>query len=247
MPGISATISVALKEFSLNVDFAVDGGRIALLGANGSGKTTLLKALLGIYRPERGCICLGDSVVFDSSKRINWGPEYRQIGYVPQTYGLFPHMNVWENVAFALGSKASRTKRSEIKQASLDLLKTWGVDELAYRNPGGLSGGERQRVALARALAVQPRWLFLDEPFAALDVRIRGPLRKRLLDYLSRENCNLLFVTHDWGDVLALATHVLVLDFGCTYYFGTIDEVLKNYGANVPQFVTSLIEREQLS
>src|SRR5690554_3701977 len=121
MSGISASVSVALNEFSLSVDFAASGGRIALLGASGSGKTTLLKALLGIHRPERGRICLGESVVFDSSKRINWGPEYRQIGYVPQSYGLFPHMNVWQNIAFALESKAGRMKRSEIKQASLNL------------------------------------------------------------------------------------------------------------------------------
>ncbi len=247
MPGISATISVALKEFSLNVDFALSGGRIALLGANGSGKTTLLKALLGIHRPERGRICLGESVVFDSSKRINWSPEYRQIGYVPQTYGLFPHMNVWENIAFALGSKPGRIKRSEIKRTSLELLKNWGVDELAFRNPSGLSGGERQRVALARALAVQPQWLLLDEPFAALDVQIRGPLRKSLLDYVSQENCNLLFVTHDWRDVLALATHILVLDSGQAHYFGKIDEVLDGGSENIPSFVMSLIEMEHHS
>lgn len=244
MPGIFATISVPRKDFSLRVEFAFTGGRIALLGANGSGKTTLLKSLLGIYRPQHGRICLGGSVVFDSSQGIDWGPEYRKIGYVPQTYGLFPHMNVWQNIAFALGSKPGRIKRDEIKRESLELLKDWGVHELAHRKPDGLSGGERQRVALARALAVQPQWLFLDEPFAALDVQVRAPLRNKLMDYLSDKDCNLLFVTHDWRDVVALATHILVLDGGQVQYFGTTHDVCISEAVDIPPFVKSLMKME---
>lgn len=244
---MTATIRVALQEFTLNLELSFSGGRIALLGPNGSGKTTLLKSLLGIHRPECGRICLGDSVVFDSEHGIEEGPEYRNIGYVPQSYGLFPHLNVWQNVAFALGSQqAARRTRAECKRESLELLKQWGVHELANRKVHKLSGGERQRVALARALAVQPQWLLLDEPFAALDVQIRAPLRKQLLDYLEGNGCNLLFVTHDWRDVLALATHIVVLDAGSVQYFGTVDDACRESGKYAPSFVKSLFETEQV-
>lgn len=246
MPRIAVTIRVERREFALDVDFALKGRRIAVLGPNGSGKTTLLKTLLGVHRPKQGRICLGEAVVFDSALGIELGPEERKIGYVPQNYGLFPHLTVWQNVAFALEAQPG-SKRSEGKRLALELLKQWNVEELAERKPHTLSGGECQRVALARALAVGPEWLLLDEPFSALDVQVRGPLRKQLLEYLETQgSCGLLFVTHDWRDVEALATHVVVLGTGKVQYFGAVEEIGRDGGGNAPLFVRSLFEVESI-
>lgn len=175
---------------------------MALVGPSGCGKTSLLRCVAGLERPRTGRVALGDEVWFDAAAGINAKPEFRRVGYVPQDYGLFPHMTVAGNVRFA-----GRRDRP-------DLLERLGIADLAAVRPRELSGGERQRVAIARALAREPRVLLLDEPFGALDAITRRQVRDELADILADLRLPALLVTHAFGDAGALAHRVGVMEAG---------------------------------
>ena len=174
----------------------------------------MLRTLAGLERPPAGRIALGDEVWFDAAQRIHLSPERRRVGYLPQDYGLFPHLTVGANVSFA-----SRRERP-------DLLERLGIAHLAEVLPGQLSGGERQRVALARALAREPRVLLLDEPFGALDAVTRGHVRDELGDALAVLRLPSLLVTHAFDDAALLADRIGVLDQGEVVQLGTAAELL---------------------
>ncbi|HEY5319199.1 MAG TPA: ATP-binding cassette domain-containing protein, partial [Solirubrobacteraceae bacterium] len=150
-------IDLPRRAFDLRAALSVGAETFALVGPSGSGKTSLLKAVAGLERPRAGRIALGAELWFDAERGVRLSAERRRIGYLPQDYGLFPHLTVTGNVRFAA------------KRERPDLLERFGVAHLAHARPRQLSGGERQRVALARALAREPRVLLLDEPFGALD------------------------------------------------------------------------------
>lgn len=209
------------ESFQLDVAFKSDDGLIVLFGPSGSGKSLTLQAIAGTVQPDSGSIRLDGQAVFDSRARLNIAPQQRRVGYVPQNYALFPHLSVGENIAFGL----TRLSRRERQQRVQELVDLFGLNGLVRHRPRQLSGGQQQRVALARALAIRPRILLLDEPFAALDVSLRSALRQELIDVQARSGVTILMVTHDLADVYALGQCVIVYDAGRIIQQGSRDEV----------------------
>src|SRR4026207_817392 len=198
---------VALRDVSLNV---ASGELYALLGPSGSGKTTLLRIIAGLETADSG------SVILEGEDATERNPRERRVGFVFQHYALFRHMSVFENVAFGLRvrPRAHRPSNEAITSKVMDLLKLVQLDYLGDRYPSQLSGGQRQRVALARALAVEPKVLLLDEPFGALDAKVRKDLRRWLRHLHERLGLTSIFVTHDQEEALELADRVVVMDHG---------------------------------
>ena len=189
---------------------AEPGEFLALLGPSGSGKTTLLRAIAGLETPDEG------SVHLDGEDFLALSPRERRVGMVFQHYALFRHMNVAKNIAFGLRVRpaAERPKRAEIDARVEKLLSLVQLDGLGKRYPAQLSGGQQQRVALARALAIEPRVLLLDEPFGALDAKVRKDLRHWLRALHERLGLTTVFVTHDQDEALELADLVAVMNQG---------------------------------
>lgn len=205
----------ALKDVSLKVN---DGELLALLGPSGSGKTTLLRMIAGLDQPDRG------QVVIDlQNKKAN-------VGFVFQHYALFKHMTVFDNVAFGLKVRPKNTRLSdaEISSKVLKLLKMVHLERMHQRYPTQLSGGQRQRVALARALAVEPSVLLLDEPFGALDAKVRKELRRWLRRLHEELNITTIFVTHDQEEAMEMSDRVVVMSQGKIEQVGTPEEVYLN-------------------
>ncbi|TBW40692.1 sulfate/molybdate ABC transporter ATP-binding protein [Siculibacillus lacustris] len=219
--------------FGVDLDIR-SGELLALLGPSGSGKTTLLRILAGLEAPTWGRVFFGDEDASATSVRE------RRVGFVFQHYALFRHMTVADNIAFGLTvrPKAERPSRAEIARRVQELLDLVQLPDLARRYPSQLSGGQRQRVALARALAVEPRVLFLDEPFGALDAQVRKDLRKWLREIHDRTGYTTVFVTHDQDEALELADRVVVLNKGRIEQIGTPDEI---YDAPASPFVFDFI------
>ncbi|PTQ10116.1 sulfate ABC transporter ATP-binding protein [Sphingomonas oleivorans] len=210
------TLSGISKKFDAftalgNIDLEVRPGEfLALLGPSGSGKTTLLRIIAGLEFADSG------TVAFDGQDVSHLPVADRQVGFVFQQYALFKHMTVADNVAFGLNVKKRRDRpsRQEIQARVAELLDLVQLGALGGRYPAQLSGGQRQRVALARALAVGPRILLLDEPFGALDAKVRKDLRRWLRELHDRMGLTSIFVTHDQEEALELADRVVVMDHG---------------------------------
>ncbi len=215
--------AVSLRVGALQLEVRVAGGvrPVALVGPNGSGKTTLLRTIAGAYRPSAGVIAVGDRVLFDSARGIDLPPEERRVGYVPQGYGLFPHLRVLDNVRFGLAGASRRDNGA--RASALAVLEQLGASHLADRWPETLSGGERQRVALARALVIEPHILLLDEPLAALDAAARRTMRRRLAERLEESAVPALVITHDLHDIVALNADVHVMEEGRIVQRGPAD------------------------
>ncbi len=209
-------IALARRAFDLRAALSVGAETVALVGASGAGKTSLLKTVAGLERPHSGRIALGGELWFDADQKIHRSAERRRVGYLPQDYGLFPHLSVAANVRFA--GKRERP----------DLLERVGIAHLARARPRQLSGGERQRVALARALAREPRVLLLDEPFGALDAITRQQVRHELADVLTSLHLPVLLVTHAFDDATALAQRIGVIDNGRLIQLAAAGELLRN-------------------
>ncbi len=209
---------VALDDVSLEI---ATGELVALLGLSGSGKTTLLRIIAGLEIPDRGTIHFHGE---DASGR---SARERKVGFVFQHYALFRQNTVFENVAFGLRVRPRKHRPSEREIAARvhDLLKLVQVDFLASRYPSQLSGGQRQRVALARTLAVEPKVLLLDEPFGALDAKVRQELRRWLKRLHDELRITSVFVTHDQEEALELANRVVVMNAGRIEQIGTAEEV----------------------
>ncbi len=208
----------ALSGVNLDVK---SGEFVALLGPSGSGKTTLLRILAGLEFPDSGRITMGGQDMSSAAARE------RRVGFVFQHYALFRHMSVAENIGFGLSvrPRASRPPKSEIARRVAELLDLVQLSNIGGRYPAQLSGGQRQRVALARALAVEPRILLLDEPFGALDAKVRKDLRRWLRDVHERMGLTSVFVTHDQEEALDLADRVVVMDHGCIEQVDTPENV----------------------
>jgi molybdate transport system ATP-binding protein len=209
----------------LRAAFDTSKGTVVLTGPNGAGKTSVLLMLLGALTPDRGSVRLNGSTLFDAERGVNVAVEARSIGYVPQSYGLFPHLSAAGNVEFALACKKPALARRERRERALALLSDLGLVELAARRPHSLSAGERQRVALARAMASEPQALLLDEPFAALDIGTRRKLRVFLREYLERLSLPSVVVSHDAEDARAIGRHIAVIEGGSVVQAGSWSEL----------------------
>jgi sulfate/thiosulfate transport system ATP-binding protein len=211
-------VTPALHGVSLDID---SGELVALLGPSGSGKTTLLRILAGLDVPTSG------RVLFDGDDALKLTVQQRNVGLVFQSYALFRHMTVLENIGFGLRVRppSRRPSRKEIKRRALELLDLVQLSGLEKRFPAQLSGGQRQRVAFARALAIEPRVLLLDEPFGALDAKVRRDLRRWLRELHDRTGHTTVFVTHDQEEALELADRIVVMSEGKIEQVGTPDEI----------------------
>ncbi|MGG2016265.1 sulfate/molybdate ABC transporter ATP-binding protein [Bacillus sp. S10(2024)] len=208
----------ALQQINLEIP---KGELVALLGPSGSGKTTLLRIIAGLEQADQGAI------LFDGEDLTDIHVKNRQVGFVFQHYALFKHMNVFENVAFGLKvrKKKLRPSAAEIEEKVLELLRLVKMDGFATRYPAQLSGGQRQRIALARALAVEPKILLLDEPFGALDAKVRKELRRWLRKLHDEFQITSVFVTHDQEEALDVADRIVVMNEGRIEQMGTPEEV----------------------
>jgi sulfate transport system ATP-binding protein len=226
-------ISKAFGSFRAldDVTVSIERGKLtALLGPSGGGKSTLLRIVAGLETADTGRVYL------DGTDVTNVPARRRGIGFVFQHYAAFPHMTVYDNVAFGL--KIRRTEKAEVRERVDELLELVHLDGLARRYPSELSGGQRQRMALARALAVQPRLLLLDEPFGALDVKVRQELRAWLRELHTRVNATTVFVTHDQEEAMELADQVVLINEGRVEQIGPPEE-LYDHPAN--DFVMSFL------
>lgn len=218
---LEVEIQKRLDGFLLDVAFTTDHSLVVLFGPSGSGKSLTLQAIAGTTQPDRGRIIIDHTPFYDSARHILLPPQTRRLGYVPQHYALFPHLTVEKNIAFGL-SMTSQAKPQQRIQELLDILSLQG---LARRYPRELSGGQQQRVALARALAIQPRLLLLDEPFAALDAPLRTSLRQELLQLQERLGLKIILVSHDHADAFALGQQIIVYNEGRVIQQGPRDDI----------------------
>ncbi|MDD3470510.1 MAG: sulfate ABC transporter ATP-binding protein, partial [Thermoguttaceae bacterium] len=228
----------ALRNVSLTVSH---GELVALLGPSGSGKTTLLRIIAGLEQPDAG----SGPILFSDREVVGKDVKSRNVGFVFQHYALFRHMSVFENVAFGLRIRPRklRPSREEIRDRVMRLLQLVQLDSFATRYPNQLSGGQRQRVALARALAIEPQVLLLDEPFGALDAKVRKELRDWLRRLHEEIQITSIFVTHDQEEALELADRVVVMDRGQIEQVGTPDEV---FHSPRTEFVTTFLGQVNL-
>ncbi|RTG43431.1 oligopeptide/dipeptide ABC transporter ATP-binding protein [Serratia marcescens] len=201
------------------------GEVVSLLGPSGSGKTTLLRAVAGLEKPSQGRIVIGNSAVYNGSARSEIPAEERNLGLVFQSYALWPHKTVFENVAYPL--KLRKTGSAEIAQRVQAVLDQLGLGHLAKRHPHQLSGGMLQRVMIAMAIACRPKLLIADEPTTALDVTIQAQIIELLLDLQQRENMALLLITHDLALVAEAAHHIIVMYAGQVVESGKAAEIFR--------------------
>jgi sulfate/thiosulfate transport system ATP-binding protein len=218
---------VALEDVSLEVD---GGSLTALLGPSGSGKSTLLRIIAGLESPDAGEILISGEDATDVR------PQQRDVGFVFQHYAAFKHMNVRNNIAFGL--KVRKRPRDEIRARVDELLRLVQLEPFAHRYPAQLSGGQRQRMALARALAVEPKVLLLDEPFGALDARVRAELREWLRRLHDEVHVTTIFVTHDQEEAMAVADQIAVVNRGRIEQIGGPREL---YEEPATEFVMSFV------
>jgi len=210
-----------LSEVNLEVP---TGELVALLGPSGSGKTTLLRIIAGLETPDEG------RILFDENDATGLQVSDRKVGFVFQHYALFRHMTVFDNVAFGLTvrPRTKRPTRTEIGERVHELLRMVQLEGMASRYPHQLSGGQRQRIALARALAVEPRVLLLDEPFGALDAKVRTELRRWLRRLHDELHITSVFVTHDQEEALEVADRIVIMNSGKVEQVGTPDDVYEH-------------------
>lgn len=225
--------TAALHPVSLSLP---SGALVALLGPSGSGKTTLLRILGGLEFPTSG------RVMFDGQDATGLTVQERRAGFVFQSYALFRHMTVFDNIAYGLNARprASRPTKAEIACRVTKLLELIQLPDIGARYPSQLSGGQRQRVALARALAIEPRMLLLDEPFGALDAKVRKELRQGLRDIHDTTGLTTIFVTHDQEEAMELADLVVVMSMGRIEQIGKPQDIRAKPATNfVREFISA--------
>lgn len=216
---------VTVGSLRLKCEFQHDGGTIALVGPNGSGKTSLLRALVGALPIASGRITLNGRILYDGKEGVEVPMEARRMGYVPQGYGLFPHLRALENVAFGLRTGKNKLPVARAHHKAMQALRELDCGHIEARFPRQLSGGEQQRVALARALLTEPDLLLLDEPMAALDVSARRSVRAFLSERIKRAACPTIIVTHDVRDLESFSPTILVLQQGQIIQRGSLDSL----------------------
>ncbi len=218
-----------LGKFRLNAEFEMDRGYCVILGPTGAGKSVFLELIAGIIKPDRGEIRINGRDI------TALPPEKRNIGFVPQDYALFPHLNIYKNIAYGLRN----IEKSEKDRRVREIAEKFGISHLLHRKPATLSGGERQRVALARALVVQPKLLLLDEPLSAVDLRTKEMLMDEL-KFVQREfNVPVLHVTHDLMEAMLLADEIAVMLNGRIVEKGGVKDVFSSKNEEVSEFLSA--------
>lgn len=214
------------RVFDLHATFRCERDVTVIFGASGSGKSVTMQTIVGLVRPDRGLVRLGERVLFDSAAGIDLPTRDRRVGYVFQDYALFPHLTVEQNVAFPLMQWWQRRTPAALRNRVADMLDLFEIRHLAANYPAHLSGGQRQRLALARALVGAPELILLDEPFSALDPLLRERMRHELLRLQARFAVPMLIITHDPDDVATLAQDVIVFRDGRVVEVGPTSAVL---------------------
>ena len=213
---VSYNTTPVLHHFDLHIN---DGEFAVILGPSGCGKSTLLTAVSGLIRPNDGHISFGDTCFFSRNDHVDLPAEQRNIGFVFQSYALWPHMSVAENIVFPL--KARRYTKHQIQQSVAEMLDTVHMQGYEHRYPGELSGGEKQRIALARSLVYHPSMLLLDEPLANLDAHLKTSLIREIKDIQQRLNITMVYVTHDQSEAFEIADRIVVMKDGRIMQQGT--------------------------
>jgi len=212
--------TAALDRISLEIG---KGDILVLLGPSGCGKTTLLRSIAGLVRPDSGEILLGGEVVFSAKRGIFVPPHLRHVGMVFQNYALWPHMNIFDNIAYPL--KIGDFSRQEIQRRVGEMMTLVKLEGLAERYPHELSGGQQQRAALSRALVMNPRLLLLDEPLSSLDAKLREEMREEVKKVQAETRVTMLYVTHDQAEALALADRIGVMKDGKLLQLGPPSDI----------------------
>jgi iron(III) transport system ATP-binding protein len=212
----------ALKNINLTI---AEKEFFVLLGPSGSGKSTLLRCIAGIEDPDSGSMSLGDRVIYSGADNIKLPPEARGLGMVFQSYAVWPHLTVYENVALPLRFGANKVEGKRLDERVMDALKLVQLENLAQRPVPFLSGGQQQRVALARALAIKPKVLLMDEPLSNLDARLREEVRQQIRTATREVGVTVVYVTHDREEALALADKIAVMHLGQIMQIGDPYEV----------------------
>ncbi len=235
---VSAGIVAAIKALELEVD---EGELFVIVGASGSGKTTLLRCIAGLEVPDGGEIQIAGQVVSSDTPPTWVPPQQRKLGMVFQSYAVWPHLTVFQNVALPLAEGAQRIARREVANRVREALRLVQLDELADRPATLLSGGQQQRVALARAIAVNSRILLMDEPLSNLDARLREEVRGKIRDLAKQLGSTVLYVTHDQIEAMAISDRIALMQAGELLQVGTPDEIYhKPKRAEVAEFFGSV-------
>jgi molybdate transport system ATP-binding protein len=216
---LALEVEKQLGALTLAARFQIAGGVTALFGPSGAGKTSLVNMIAGLLKPDRGCIVLDDSTLFDAAKAINVPPHRRQIGYVFQDGRLFPHLSVRQNLDYGRRMSGRPRDPTEFER----IVSLLGITHLLQRRPRMLSGGERQRVAIGRALLMQPRLLLLDEPLASLDAGHKGEILPYLMRLRDQAAVPMVYVSHIAGELRQIATTVVRLDEGRVLAVGGLE------------------------
>ena len=231
---VSKRFEHAKNRFDLKVRFESPSQRLVLFGPSGAGKSQTLKMIAGLTRPDHGRVSLAGEVLFDHGIGIDLAAQDRRLAYVFQDYALFPHLTVRQNIAFRLRLGWRNPPRDMANEAVDRWIGAFGLEPVERHFPEQLSGGQRQRTALARAVVTQPRALLLDEPFAALDRRLRHRLRDELSDLQQQLDIPVLLITHDEDDVSCFAEEVVRLEDGRVVDLISASEMVVTLSASVP-------------
>ncbi len=220
-----------------NLDLTIeDGAFITLLGPSGCGKTTTLRMIAGLETPTEGEIIIDGKTVFSSDRGINVSAAKRDVGFLFQNYALWPHMTVYQNIAFGL--ETLKWKRPDIEKRVQEMLQTMQIEQFAKRYPAELSGGQQQRVAIARTLAPRPKVLFMDEPLSNLDAKLRGEMRTELKRLHADTGSTFVYVTHDQLEAMTMATRICLMKDGVLQQY---DPPLKVYSLPANRFVADFV------
>jgi molybdate transport system ATP-binding protein len=220
---LDVRLKKTLPGFTLNVAFSIDKIILSILGPSGCGKTMTLKTIAGLLQPDQGFIKLNGNVLLDTSAGRCLPPQQRRVGFVFQNYALFPHLNVFQNIAFGI----RHLHKEEVYERVNRLLGQMRLSGLEQRCPGQLSGGQQQRVAVARALITNPEVLLLDEPFSALDTQVKEKMERELQDLHNFYHGDVLFVTHNLAEAYRLSSQIAVYESGQIMQFGPKEEIIK--------------------